>query len=156
MTYRNAKRTIEDALISELYLEVIRQWEGKYTNSDSFKKARELLDQDVKSLCGLDNKVVKRLKKEAGNVFDYFVDNKFDTRKCFLTIANIGAALNDNELVELPNGVIEIIQDTNSIVEKAYEDPDAELSQEDIAKIYRSCEKHATKIIAKLQKDGYY
>jgi hypothetical protein len=156
MTYRNAKRTVEDCLISELYLEVIRQWEGKYKNTDSFKKAKSLLEQDLKSLCGLDTKVVKRLKKEAGNVFEHFVDNKFDTRKCFITIANMGAALNDNELAELPSGVIEVIQDTNNIVEQAFNDPDADLTQEDIVKIYRSCEKHATKLIAKLQKDGYY
>jgi hypothetical protein len=154
--YRNQKRTVEDALVSELYLETIRQWEGKHKNSESFKKARKLLEEDLNNLIGRDVKIAKSLSRVVKIAFNHFADNKFDTRKCFITISNMGAALNDNELVELPSGVVEVIQDTNAIVEKAYNDPDAELTQEDIVKIYRSAEKHATKLISKLQKEGYF
>jgi hypothetical protein len=81
-------------------------------------------------------------------------------KKCFLILAQVAGALNDNDMAELPSGTIKVIEDTNRIVLEAYNDPNLlqedKLTQEELLKIYRSAEKHATKLIAKLQKDGYY
>lgn len=158
--YKNAKRTIEDCLVTELYLEVIRQAEVKSDDKKAYNGAKKLLQEDLNKVVGLDTKIKKRLDKAAKNVFDYFVDNQFDTRKCFLTLSQVAGALNDNEMAELPDGTIKVIADTNDRVQEAYNDPNIlqedKLTQEELFKIYRSAEKHATKLIRKLQKDGYY
>jgi uncharacterized circularly permuted ATP-grasp superfamily protein len=158
--YRNEKRTVEDCLVTELYLEVIRQAEEKSKNKNAYKRAKELLQEDLNNIIGLDTKIAKRLFKASKIAFDHFIDNKFDTRKCFLTLSLVAGALNDNDMAELPSGTIKVIADTNRIVQEAYNDPsllqEDKLTQEELLKIYRSAEKHATKLIKKLQKDGYY
>ena len=158
--YRNEKRTVEDCLVTELYLEVIRQAEVKSDNKESYSRAKKLLQEDLNNIIGLDTKIAKRLFKTSKIAFDHFVDNKFDTRKCFLTLSLVAGALNDNEMAELPSGTIKVIADTNRIVQEAYNAPNLlqgdKLTQEELLKIYRSAEKHATKLIKKLQKEGYY
>ena len=154
--YRNQKRTIEDSLVSELYLETINQWEGRNRNTESFKKARELLEGDLKALTGSDDKLKSKVRKASYIAFNYFVDNKFDTRKCFITLATIGQVLNDNEMAIIPEGTLQVIEDTNAIVDQAYNDPDADLTSDELERIYNSCIKQASKIIKKLQENGYY
>ena len=63
-------------------------------------------------------------------------------------------------MAQLPSGTIKVIEDSNRVVQEAYNecesDEEEELTQEELLKIYCSAEKHATKLIKKLQKDGYY
>lgn len=87
--YRNAKRTVEDTLVTALYLEVIRQAEVKSDNKESYSGAKKLLQEDLNLLVGRDTKIAKRLLKASKIAFNHFVDNKFDTRKCFLTLSQV-------------------------------------------------------------------
>jgi hypothetical protein len=158
--YRNEKRTVEDCLVTELYLQVIEQAEEKSKNKNAYKRAKELLQEDLDFLVGNDTKIKKRLSKVVKIAIRYFVENKFVIRKSFLTISLVAGALNDNDMAQLPSGTIKVIEDSNRVVQEAYNecelDEEEELTQEELLKIYRSAEKHATKLIKELQKDGYY
>jgi len=144
--YRNARRSVERALMSELYLEVLRQWEKKDKANICKRGYFEILKKDLDTCIGSDPKLFKSLQSLADKTYQYYVDNKFDVRKSRLVTTLLASKVSDEKLVDLPGGIIQIILDTNATVIDADENPTEEFSQEDLYKLYRSCEKHADKL----------
>lgn len=155
--YKNQRRTIEDGLMSGMYLETIQRYEAhSYKDNFDFKAVKKLIQNDLEFLCGTSHELKKKVLREAKNQFRYFERNNFNTRKCFLTIALVASTLHDNEMAELPDGMVRLVEDSNKELVKAMNSKKSGFKADEIVKIYRSCEKHATKLIGVLQKNGYY
>lgn len=150
---------VENALIPKLLIDTIYHYlqSGKTTD---FNEMLNMLAKDVKLVVGNNSKFYKAVNGLSRRVFKYFYENKFNTRKCFITIKRMAEELEANEIIHLFDGTRQAFDDIDFTINKAIktEDLDSEYryTPEEMEKIITSCEKHATKLIAKLQKDGYY
>lgn len=137
-------------LLESLILTHIKQ---KPNQKEHFTKALEMVQNDIRKEINGSTGAIKRLLKLDRKITSHFVDNKWDTRKCFMIVSHIAAALTDAEALLLNNNTTEVLKDLNKIVIDAYNDPEIGC---DITKTDESAAKQAPKIIKLMQQEGYF
>lgn len=152
MSYKKAKERIEDALIPGLLLMVVRCYISQAHDEGEFGKTRKILQDYIKEVLGSNKKLYRRLDRSCLSVYNYFYDQKFDTRKCFLALSAWAKALIEANAIEVDksSSFYGILADLDKVAATGYD------SIKNFDKIEFSALKHVPALHKLAEKQGYF
>lgn len=155
-TYYKDVWKIEDALLPSLfqYLIMIHLQRSPEYDKD-YQVPMEVLEARIaEAFFGVskekETKLRNRTARIAKKVTEYFIKNKFDSRKGFLTLTAWIEALEKAGAVIIEGDFKELINDMNDIIRKGYKEI------ENFEKIDLSAINHVEKIHKLVQEEGYF
>jgi hypothetical protein len=152
--YIRQQDAMENTIMPALMITTLAHYQKD--DIEGFKRMSNILMQDIDKVLKKNVKLYKALNSLTHRMFKYFIENKFCTRKCFITIKEAAEALEHNEVIYLYEGTKNTFNEIEGLLDNKEALKKHGLSLEDVENIRKSCVKHATKLIKKLQKDGYY
>ena len=155
MTYLRQIDAIENTLMPALMLIALEH--HRKDDPTALTDVYNSIQGDITTFLKNNRQFYKAINAVSNRAFKYFYKEKFEsTRKCFMTIKAAAESLEQNEIIYLFNGTKEAFKQIDDAMNCKTSLKKNKLTKEDIVKMRKSAEKHATKLIAKLQKDGYY
>ena len=152
----NDKERIENAIIPMMLLNLV----GLFTSNnpkekDNYAEARVTLRNAVEGYMDVKPEKKKRalqrrLERVTGKLYDYYIANKFETRKGFIVLTAWAYALDAQDaLTFLDEKYLQLLQELDEQLSKGYGLLD------NFDKIHRSAVKHVPKLHALTQEMGY-
>jgi len=153
----NDKERIENAIIPMMLLNMVNQFTGNNPQEkDNYATARETLVKTVDGYINIKPEkkkraLQKRLERITRKLYNYYVDNKFETRKGFIVLTTWAYALAEQDaLTILDEKYLNLLQELDDQLSKGYELLD------NYEKIHNSALKHVPKLHQIVQNEGYF
>ncbi len=154
----DAKQVIEQAIFPAMFLHVFNtNVKCRPESVSDYKESIALTEQYLGEVLlssdrGKLESRSRHLHKLNKSMFNYFADNKFDTRKILICCVDVILFLLANDLLEVPedSSFYIILCDMQQLLECGCDEV------EDFDKIEKSALKKSSKVLEELQKHGYF
>ena len=152
----NDKERIENAIIPMMLFNMVDMLtQDRPDQKDVYAEARETLGETVNQYLDIKPEKKKkalqrRLERVSNKLYNYYVANKFDTRKGFIVLTAWAFALAEQDaLTFLDEKYLQLLQELDDQLSKGYE------HLNNFEKIHSSAIKHVPRIHALAQQEGY-
>lgn len=153
----NDKERVENAIIPTALLNMIMLLlEDKPEQIKEYEKARQTLTATIGQYTNIapekkKKALQRRLQRLSEKMYNYYVKNKFDTRKGFIVLTTWAYALADQDaLTFIDEKYVQLLQELDEQLSKGYE------HLPNFDKIRDSALKHVPKVHAIAQSQGYF
>jgi hypothetical protein len=153
MAYYKDINRVEDALIPSLFQYLIAMHiRDSPEKEKDYEVAMGILEKRIEDAFkgGDRKKLTMRTARIARKITEYFIQNKFDSRKGFLTLTSWIKALDDAGGIVVEGDFKELMLDMEAIIQRGYEEI------ENFEKIDLSAINHVEKIHKLAQEEGYF
>lgn len=151
------REIVENAIIPAMLIKMINLLtRDRPDQVEAYQGAKDTLIGELDRLCKRpivkeEVKLLRRLNRLVDKVYQYYVDNKFDTRKGFIMLTAWAFILDEKDALTFTNpDYVAVLQDLDETVGRGKE------SIKDFDKIHGSAIKHITRVHELVRAEGYF